>query len=63
MKDEPLPCPWCGEVPKVESCGKDYWTIKCSAFMSGIRCFVMPDTLSRRTEAEAIAAWNKRYES
>jgi Lar family restriction alleviation protein len=48
---DPLPCPFCGDVARVVFNAEGMWMVTCN-------CGATP--FARESEAEAIAAWNKR---
>lgn len=51
-----LPCPFCGNPPKSGDGTYGYWLIFCS---DENNCPAQP-SVGHKTEAEAIAAWNRR---
>ncbi|MDE2098750.1 MAG: Lar family restriction alleviation protein [Patescibacteria group bacterium] len=59
---KPLPCPFCGTVPKVLKA--DYMSTRfyCQC-LAATRCKVVPTTPLYHSEYEAIAAWNRRANS
>lgn len=58
----PLACPWCGTPPAVEPAiigNSSYWTVACEGTEER-GCDHYPIVFSGKSEAEAIAAWNRR---
>lgn len=50
-----LPCPYCGDEPKIEKFGKkDSWFAACS----NSQCPKTPTTKSAKNKEYAIAQWN-----
>ena len=65
MSDDlkPLPCPFCGvgvrAMSRYHPRDPNEWYVSCGAR----DCVMQPETPTYRTEAEAIAAWNRRASS
>ena len=51
-----LKCPWCGELPTLTEYNNQY-AFHCGSDEDGHYA----ETAFYNTEAEAVAAWNKRY--
>ena len=55
ISKEPLPCPWCGEKPRVQRDGS-IWELACA----NIDCQIAIVLVQANTEADAICRWNER---
>lgn len=53
----PLPCPFCGETPKVHECMPDLWHVWCR----NTRCCANPQTTAA-SRSSAVRRWNRRKE-
>jgi Lar family restriction alleviation protein len=56
--DALLPCPFCGSEPEGVGTGPGYYFVNCADCLASTN-LLLADEL-RPTEAEAIAAWNRR---
>jgi hypothetical protein len=56
--DDPLPCPFCGQVPRVlhRKFAENGYVIECFG-----PCNINPRTFCRQTKEEVIKLWNKRF--
>lgn len=63
MSDELKPCPFCGvgvrALSRYHPRDPNEWYVSCGAR----DCVMQPETPTYHTEAEAIAAWNRRSSS
>ena len=62
MSSQLLPCPFCGRIPKLDTCSTNIYCPYCYA-RSPIRKIVPVDQQQGHTEKEiAVMAWNTRNE-
>lgn len=55
--NKPLPCPWCGEIPKLYQTTHGNWWLECENYA----CPVQPMSQVFSRKDKLVRKWNERW--